>query len=148
MSSEGIIFERAAMGDIAAVHALEQRCFPAPWRREFFESEVVTPGRFNLVARRDGVIIAYLFAAWIVDEMHINKIAVDAGARRQGIALALMERCLTFAVENGVTSIWLEVRQSNEEAQQFYHVLHFEPEYIRKGYYPDGEAAVVMTREL
>jgi ribosomal protein S18 acetylase RimI-like enzyme len=47
-----------------------------------------------------------------------------------------------------VTSIWLEVRQSNEEAQQFYHVLNFEPEYIRKGYYPDGEAAVVMTRDL
>ena len=112
---------------------LEQRCFPAPWRREFFESEVTTPGRFNLVARRDGVIIGYLFAMWIVDEMHVNKIAVDAGARRQGIALALMERCTAFAVEHGVTSIWLEVRQSNEEAQQFYHVPP-----LRAGVRPQG----------
>jgi ribosomal-protein-alanine N-acetyltransferase len=148
MTIAGIIIERAALGDIAAVHALEQRCFPSAWRREFFESEVINPGRFNLVARRDGVIIGYLFAAWIVDEMHINKIAVDEGARRQGIALALMERCTAFAVEQGVTSIWLEVRQSNYEAQDFYHVLQIEAEYIRKGYYPDGEAAVVMTREL
>jgi ribosomal-protein-alanine N-acetyltransferase len=148
MTIAGIIIERAALGDIAAVHALEQRCFPSPWRREFFESEVINPGRLNLVARRDGVIIGYLFAAWIVDEMHINKIAVDEGARRQGIALALMERCTAFAVEQGVTSIWLEVRQSNYEAQEFYHVLQFEAEYLRKGYYPDGEAAVVMTKDL
>lgn len=148
MTMAGLIIEPAAADDVAAIHALEQRCFPAPWRREFFESEVSNPGRFNLVARRDGGIAGYLFAAWIVDEMHINKIAVDERVRRQGIAFALMERCTAFAVAQGVTSIWLEVRQSNHEAQQFYHVLDFEAEYIRKGYYPDGEAAVVMTKDL
>lgn len=148
MTMAGLIIERAVADDLAAVHALEQRCFPAPWRREFFESEISNPGRFNLVARREGGVVAYLFAAWIVDEMHINKIAVDERLRRQGIAFALMERCTAFAVAQGVTSIWLEVRQSNDEAQQFYHVLDFEAEYIRKGYYPDGEAAVVMTKDL
>ncbi|MDP9361024.1 MAG: ribosomal protein S18-alanine N-acetyltransferase [Acidobacteriota bacterium] len=144
----GLIIERAAAEDLAAIHDLEQRCFPAPWRREFFESEICNPGRFNLVARRDGGIVGYLFAAWIVDEMHINKVAVDERARRQGIAFALMERCTAFGVEHGVTSIWLEVRQSNRDAQEFYRVLDFEAEYIRKGYYPDGEAAVVMTKDL
>ena len=145
---EGLIIERAVAADIRAIHALEQRCFPAPWRREFFESELTNDGRYNLVARRDGVIIGYLFAMWFMDEMHVNKIAVDASARRQGIALALMQRCTAFAIEQGVTSISLEVRQSNDEAQQFYTFLGFEAEYIRKGYYPDGEAAVVMMKEI
>ena len=148
MTMADLIIERAAADDLVAVHALEQRCFPAPWRREFFESEVSNPGRFNLVARRDGAVVGYLFAAWFADEMHINKIAVDERCRRQGIALALMERCTAFAVAQGVTSIWLEVRQSNREAQQFYRMLDFEAEYIRKGYYPDGESAVVMTKDL
>jgi len=143
-----LIIERAVAADIRAIHALEQRCFPAPWRREFFESELTNDGRYNLVARRDGVIIGYLFAMWFMDEMHVNKIAVDASARRQGIALALMQRCTAFAIEQGVTSISLEVRQSNDEAQQFYTFLGFEAEYIRKGYYPDGEAAVVMMKEI
>jgi ribosomal-protein-alanine N-acetyltransferase len=145
---EGVTIERAVAADVRAIHALEQRCFPAPWRREFFESEITNDGRYNLVARRDGVIIGYLFAMWFMDEMHVNKIAVDASARRQGIALALMQRCTAFAVEQGVTSISLEVRRSNDEAQQFYTFLGFEAEYIRKGYYPDGEAAVVMMKEL
>jgi ribosomal-protein-alanine N-acetyltransferase len=143
-----LIIERAVAADVRAIHALEQRCFPAPWRREFFESEITNDGRYNLVARRDGVIVGYLFAMWFMDEMHVNKIAVDASARRQGIALALMQRCTAFAIEQGVTSISLEVRRSNDEAQQFYTFLGFEAEYIRKGYYPDGEAAVVMMKEL
>jgi ribosomal-protein-alanine N-acetyltransferase len=145
---DGVIIERAVAADVRAIHALEQRCFPSPWRREFFESEITNDGRYNLVARRDGVIIGYLFAMWFMDEMHVNKIAVDASARRQGIALALMQRCTAFAIEQGVTSISLEVRQSNDEAQQFYTFLGFEAEYIRKGYYPDGEAAVVMMKDL
>jgi ribosomal-protein-alanine N-acetyltransferase len=60
----------------------------------------------------------------------------------------MMQRCLGFAAERGVTSMWLEVRSSNDEAQQFYAFLGFEPEYIRNGYYPDGEAAVVMMKEV
>jgi ribosomal-protein-alanine N-acetyltransferase len=145
---EGVTIERAAPSDLRAVHALEQRCFPSPWRREFFESELLNEGRFNLVARRNDAIVGYLFAMWFADEMHINKIAVDESVRRRGIALALMQRCTAFAAEHGVTSISLEVRRSNDEAQQFYTFLGFEAEYVRKAYYPDGEAAVVMTKEL
>jgi len=145
---EGLTIERAVAEDLREVHALEVRCFPSPWRREFFESEITNDSRYNLVARHDGAVAGYLFAAWFADEMHINKIAVDASLRRQGVALAMMQRCLAFAAERAVTSIWLEVRSSNDEAQQFYAFLGFEPEYIRNGYYPDGEAAVVMMREV
>jgi ribosomal-protein-alanine N-acetyltransferase len=148
MSIEGLTIERAVAADIHAIHALEQRCFPTPWRREFFESELVNDGRFNLVARRDGAIVGYLFAMWIGEDMHINKIAVDETVRRQGIALSMMHRCIAFAGEQGVTSIALEVRRSNEEAQQFYRFFDFEAEYVRKAYYPDGEAAVVMMKEM
>jgi ribosomal-protein-alanine N-acetyltransferase len=144
----GLTIDRARAADVRAIHALEQKCFPSPWRREFFESEIINDSRFNLVARSDGIIIGYLFAMWFEDEMHINKIAVDETVRRQGVALALMQRCTAFAVEHGVTSISLEVRRSNDEAQQFYSFLGFEAEYIRKAYYPDGEAAVVMTKDL
>lgn len=148
MSIEGLTIDRAVTADIREIHALEQRCFPSPWRREFFESEVTNDGRFNLVARRHGIVVGYLFAMWIGEDMHVNKIAVDETVRRQGIALSLMHRCTAFAVEQGVTSISLEVRRSNEEAQQFYRFLDFEAEYIRKAYYPDGEAAVIMMKDL
>jgi ribosomal-protein-alanine N-acetyltransferase len=145
---ERVVIERAKRADLDAIHRIEQSSFPAPWRREFFESELTGEGRYPIVAKRNGVVIGYLFAMWFFDEMHVNKIAVHESARRQGIADMLMDRCFAFAREHGVKEISLEVRQSNKGAQEFYRHLDFESSYLRPRYYPDGEAAVVMVREL
>ena len=138
----------ATAADVDAVHRIEQASFPAPWRSEFFAAEVVAESRYNIVAKQDGIVIGYLFGMWIFDEMHVNKIAVEAAHRRRGIAHALMERCFDFAAQHGISTISLEVRQSNRAAQEFYRFLEFETSYIRKRYYPDGEAAVVMVRAM
>jgi len=138
----------ASAADLDAVHRLETLCFPSPWRREFFEGELAATGRLNLVARRGGRLVGYLFAMWFFDEMHVNKIAVAQSERRRGIALRLMEDCMEFAMTHGIRTISLEVRESNEGAQAFYGHLDFDPLYVRPRYYPDGEAAVIMVREL
>jgi ribosomal-protein-alanine N-acetyltransferase len=145
--SDDLVIAAAGPEDLDAIHRLEMASFPSPWRREFFESELRSSGRFALTAKRRGGLIGYLFAMWFFDEMHINKIAVEEHERRQGIALKLMHRCLTFAGEHGVKTIALEVRRSNSGAQEFYKFLDFEPLYLRPRYYPDGEAAVVMIRK-
>ena len=148
MGEGQVVIEAAKRAHIDAVHRIEQASFPAPWRREFFLSELTADGRYNLVAKLGGVVVGYLFAMWIFDEMHVNKIAVDAGVRRRGVADALMARCFAFAREQGVETISLEVRKSNAGAQEFYRHLEFESTYMRPRYYPDGEAAVVMVRRF
>jgi ribosomal-protein-alanine N-acetyltransferase len=145
---EDIEIAQVTAGDLDAIHRLEIQAFPSPWRREFFESELWGNSRMSLVARRGRKVIGYVFAMWFFDEMHVNKIAVEERERRQGIALKLMDRCLEFAKDNGIRTISLEVRQSNRGAQEFYKALDFEPLYVRPRYYPDGESAVVMVREL
>lgn len=145
---EPLEIREATLVDVEAVHRIESASFPAPWRREFFAAEVLGQNRFNIVARKGGVLVGYLFGMWIFDEMHVNKIAVEASHRRHGIANALMQRCFDFARDHEIFSISLEVRQSNRAAQEFYRFLEFETSYIRKRYYPDGEAAVVMVRAM
>lgn len=148
MADAGVVIEAATRADVDAVHRIEEESFPAPWRREFFLSELAADGRYNIVAKRGGAVIGYLFAMWIFDEMHVNKIAVDRSARRRGVADALMARCFAFAREHDVETISLEVRRSNKGAQEFYRHLAFESTSVRPRYYPDGEAAVVMTRHV
>jgi ribosomal-protein-alanine N-acetyltransferase len=144
-----LVIEPASTRDLDAITTLESVSFPSPWKREFFASEVGAPGRYNRVARRGGsTVVAYLFAMFLFDEMHINKIAVDPKLRRGGVANALMADCFAFADERGIHSISLEVRESNDGAQEFYRRLSFEPVHRRRNYYPDGEAAVVMTKVL
>ena len=146
--SDALRIGLARKRDIDAIHQLEVSSFPAPWRREFFESELRASGRFNLAAKRGDRLVGYLFAMWFLDEMHINKIAVVESERRRGVARQLMDHCFKFAAMNRIRSISLEVRQSNLGAQEFYASLAFRPAYVRPRYYPDGESAVVMLREL
>ena len=138
----------AAKSDVTAIHKLEEAAFPSPWRREFFESELRAEGRFNIVATRHGKLVGYVFGMWFLDEMHVNKIAVVEEERRRGVAARLMDRCFEFARANGVKMMSLEVRKSNTGAQLFYKQLDFRAAYLRPKYYPDGEAAVVMTRSV
>jgi ribosomal-protein-alanine N-acetyltransferase len=140
----------ATTAHLEAIAALEKASFPSPWKRDFFASEISAPGRYNRVAwdeERDEL-VAYLFAMFLFDEMHINKIAVLASLRRQGVAALLMGECFDFAEAHAVQSISLEVRESNVGAVGFYRRLQFSPVYRRRNYYPDGEAALVMTRVL
>ena len=136
--TEELVIEPAAAKDVAAVHRIEEASFPVPWRREFFSGEIGSPGRLNLVARRGGEVIGYMFAMWVFDEMHVNKIAVTAVERRRGVADALMDHCFGFARKNGIRSVSLEVRKSNDGAQAFYRRLRFRASYLRPRYYPDG----------
>ena len=145
---EELEIRAATPADLEAIHKLETDSFPVPWRREFFESELQASGRLNLVARRHDQLLGYVFAMWLFDEMHVNKIAVVAPLRRRGIANALMDRCIDFARAHAIHTISLEVRESNRGAQDFYRNLDFRASYVRPRYYPDGESAVVMTREL
>jgi ribosomal-protein-alanine N-acetyltransferase len=145
---DDVVIETATRADLDGIHRIEQASFPAPWRRDFFLAELNSDGRFALVARRNDEVIGYLFAMWIFDEMHVNKIAVDERMRRQGIADELMARCFDFARKHAVRTISLEVRLSNAGAQEFYRQLDFESSYLRPRYYPDGEAAVVMVRKV
>ena len=134
--------------DVDEICALEEQAFPNPWHRDFFESELRGSGRYNLVARKHGRVVGYVFAMWFFDEMHVNKIAVEERERRKGIAAELMDKCIRFARANRITSISLEVRKSNSGAQEFYRTLDFNPSYTRPRYYPDGEAAVVMMKNV
>ena len=69
---------------------------------------------------------------------------VEPEYRRQGIA---REMILAFIKRIGPRSLMLEVRKSNESAIGLYKGLGFEIVSERKGYYRDGEDALVMKKE-
>jgi ribosomal-protein-alanine N-acetyltransferase len=60
----------------------------------------------------------------------------------------LLQRVRDLALERGLSSLWLEVRQSNQRARRLYLQLGFNEAGVRKGYYPAAggrEDAVVMA---
>ncbi|MGH9456856.1 MAG: ribosomal protein S18-alanine N-acetyltransferase [Thermoanaerobaculia bacterium] len=140
--------EDARPADVDQIAALERASFPTPWRREYFEGELRSERRLSRVIRDRRAIVAYCFSMYFLDEMHVNKIAVAEPYRRRGLAGRLMDDVIAFARANGIKTITLEVRTTNDDAIAFYRAIGFEERYRRARYYPDGESAVVMALSL
>ena len=88
---------------------------------------------------------------WLVppDEFHVLEIAVHPGEQGKGHGKALLLQLLLEARRMGsATMALLEVRASNEKALALYQGTGFNVVGRRKGYYKDGEDAILMTKLL
>ena len=145
MASE-IIIRRMTMADVDGVAAVEAATFPTPWSRDAFESEMKNVAARYLVAEKNGNVIGYAGAWIILDESHITNIAVLKDERGQGIGRQLTHGLMQYLSNLGAAYATLEVRKSNEVAQNLYKSLGFIKLGVRKRYYEDnGEDALIMV---
>ena len=145
MTSE-IIIRRMTMNDVDGVAEVEAATFPTPWSRDAFASEMKNVAARYLVAEKDGRVIGYAGAWIILDESHITNIAVLKDERGQGIGRRLTHGLLQYLSNLGAAYATLEVRKSNEVAQNLYKSLGFIKLGVRKRYYEDnGEDALIMV---
>ncbi len=78
----------------------------------------------------------------------VASLAVLPSDRRRGLGRRLLDEVLSRLRDRDVSSVVLEVRPSNEPAQNLYRDLGFELVGVKPGYYSDGEDAYVMELEL
>ena len=90
------------------------------------------------------------FARWAcipaAGEAELLRIAVDPAHRGHGLGRTLLEACQRELAEEGLVSLFLEVRASNAAAIRLYGACGWERCGLRGGYYPDGEDALLFQR--
>jgi len=135
--------------DVDAVADIEKATFARPWSRDSFRQELTrnAVARY-LVAEENGNILGYAGAWVILDESHITNIAVREDARGRGLGKKLTAELLQILSNLGASYATLEVRVSNEQAQNLYKSLGFVSVGKRKRYYEDNnEDAYLMVCE-
>ena len=135
---------------IDEVLAVEEASFTNPWTREMYLAELENRTiSFCYLARNDDGLVVGFCSFWrVLDELHINNLAVDPPYRRAGVASALLNRVLAEGVALGARRATLEVRRSNDHALKLYERFGFAVAGIRHGYYSHpAEDALVLWRE-
>jgi len=133
--------------DLDQVVGIEKAAFPDPYSRPLFQWFGVTTVDGFIVARR-GRVLGYLISEIRDGQGHIVSMAVDPVCRRAGIGEALLREAIA-RMASRVHGVYLEVRAGNEAAIRLYEKHSFKMTGdVLKGYYPDGESAVVMSRTL
>lgn len=104
--------------------------------------------RYILLLQGDHV-IGYGGMWVIIDEAHVTNIAVLPEYRGKKLGERLLRRMMAEAIAEGARKMTLEVRVTNDPAQNLYRKLGFQDGGIRRSYYTDNqEDALVMWMNL
>ena len=124
--------------------ALEQQSPAAGhWSRQqyekLFEPENLSQAskHFALIAE-DGeppAVAAFLVSHNLDAEWELENIVVAENARRRGLGTLLLCQLIAHARTRGGSAIFLEVRESNQDARALYKKLGFQEQGLRKNYY-------------
>ncbi|MDP2005732.1 MAG: ribosomal protein S18-alanine N-acetyltransferase [Rubrivivax sp.] len=144
---------RRPMGvrDLDAVVAVEMRAYSHPWSRGNFTDSLAAGYLAEVLVDEGGELAGYFIAMAGVDEMHLLNITVTPEWQGQGHGHALMAELRQHALQRGMSTLWLEVRQGNQRARALYRGLGFTEVGLRRAYYPAAvrrEDAVVMSLSL
>lgn len=131
-------------GDLDAVNSLEKLCFKDPYPSYFISQLAETNPDTFLVAVVDNNLVGYAVAEHRGGHNHLVSIAVHPILRRSGIGTRLL-RALEERIEKR-KAFRLEVRESNLPAIEFYREHGFHRTRVVRGYYSDGEDALLMEK--
>ena len=128
---------------IEQIFNLEKDIFKnSAFSKESTENLVKADNSFIYAYLINEKVCGYLMVLDSIDVYEILAIATVEEYRNKGIAQELLDKIKT-------KDIFLEVRESNEKAINFYKKNNFKQISIRKGYYSDPtEDAIIMKMEV
>lgn len=101
------------------------------------------------VVEEDGKVSGLIIFRFLADEAEILNLAVDSSRRRCGLGSLLIEHVMAACKSEGARRIFLEVRDSNLVARNFYARMGFAEAGRRRQYYRQPvEDALVLVRTI
>ena len=130
--------------DLKRVFEIENMSFDQSYGINMFQ-QLYEMGIGFLVAEKDDYVVGYvMFWVKYENQGHIISIAVDKNYRRQGAGTELLIRAISILSMLPIDAIYLEVRESNAGAVEFYERYNFIKDRVVPGYYESGEGAIIM----
>lgn len=143
-----VVVRQAAWRDLQAAHSLQSQCFGRdawPWLDVLLALTV--PDTIRLKAEAGGALVGLVVGdrRRRKEEGWIATLCVHPAYRRRGIGLRLLQAC-EVALDSRL--VRLSLRASNQAAMTLYDKAGYVQSGTWRGYYPNGEDAIVMERAI
>ena len=140
--------QMASFGDLDKISTIENETNKYPWSLNNFKSSLEA-GNSSIVLKDKKNILGYAFFSVIGTDSHLLNITISKNYQGRGHGKRILEQVLFQSKVLGATIIFLEVRESNYKAIDFYEKFGFKRDAIRYNYY-DGnprEDALLMSMQ-
>jgi ribosomal-protein-alanine N-acetyltransferase len=137
------------LADLPDCLALDRLALGGLWTEQQWQAELGEPRRLVMGWRHPQGDLLALASGWlVVDELHITAVAVHPGHRRLGLGRCVLNALLAKARTAGVEMATLEVSRTNGPARGLYASLGFAEVAVRRGYYRNGDDALIQLKKL
>lgn len=144
-----LAIRRMRQEDVAFVAELERQIFTDAWSENALAETLAQKQTILLTAFEDKKLIGYVILYYVLEEGEIARIAVSPEHRRQGVGARLLLELESLCMDNGISRLLLDVRESNMSAYSFYEDHGFVKDGIRKNFYAEPtEHAILMSCEI
>lgn len=150
MNTIGKLHEIGAQQEIPqAILDLDQLAFPWPWNAQQWQ-ELVRDHHWLVTWSIQDQLRGFALFSWIKDDdtAHLLKICLHPECQGRGEGQAFWKEILNTCKLRQLSSIFLEVAASNEQALKFYQSAGFKELRRVKGFYSDGATGVMMLLTL
>ena len=128
------------------VKMLSDDLFNDGWTITQFENELKDDNAQSVVLIENSVLIGFLFAKVICDDMEILNVGIHKEYQGKGYGKKLMEYILNFADVQNIKNVFLEVNDKNEKAKGLYLSFGFEENRRRKKYYGEEDGLELIKK--
>lgn len=137
--------------DFDTLFEIEQAAHLVPWSIGTLKNN--TGERYlNLKLAIEQRTVGFAICQTVLDEATLFNLAIHPNFQGKKLGQSLLEELMLQLQKKGIMTLWLEVRESNQNAIKLYEKLNFNEVDIRKNYYPtpDGkrENAIIMAAYL
>ena len=139
---------RVCREHLGAIAALEALCFDEPWSEQSLSLLLGDSAMGLACLNGQGEPVAYVGMMTVLDEGQITNVATHPLYRRRGLADKLISALVRQARDRGLSTLSLEVRESNTAAIALYEKHGFSVAGRRNYFYknPREHALVMLCR--
>ena len=167
MAAAGLLCRALGPSQLQACLDLDQTCLGGLWSAANWQQELADPRRPGVglwrplpgeateaegcpeaIPGADPQLVAMACGWLVVDELHITLVAVDPAWRQRGVGRRVLTALLESARSAGAAHATLEVASSNGPARGLYGALGFATAGCRRGYYRNGDDALIQWLDL
>ena len=134
--------------DLEDCLALDQAGLGGLWTPSQWQLELAAAERPAVGLRQGNVLVAMACGWLVLDELHITLVAVTPTRRRCGLGRRVLDALLERGREGGASRATLEVASGNAAARALYGAAGFREAGLRRGYYRNGDDALIQWVNL
>lgn len=150
--SSDLTLRLAAPADAAPIAVMSRELIeaglPWTWTPERVARNLAHPETLVLTARDGAALAGFAVMQFGEERAHLSLLAVRTDCQRRGIGRSLLRWLTESALTAGLTSVHLELRESNLGARRFYIKQGYTETLRIPGYYRGVETAVRMLRPI